>query len=139
MRTLSRRPARNSSFYVTVRRFLHHILPFTRRCRLPVAEVQWCCHRTGRPDSVGTQAAAHVLSISRPLVRRLGVAEETQPTHTGRERSMRFMTIVKNAESVGQPPTTLFAAMDELRREATAKGAMVSTGGSLATPGGAVA
>ncbi len=50
---------------------------------------------------------------------------------------MRFMTIVKNAETLGQPPSALFAAMDRLRQEATAKGAMVGAGGLLPTAVGA--
>jgi hypothetical protein len=49
---------------------------------------------------------------------------------------MRFMTLVKSAENVGQPPPELFAAIAQLGAEAADKGVSVDTGGLLPTATG---
>jgi hypothetical protein len=49
---------------------------------------------------------------------------------------MRFMTLVKSAENVGQPPPELFAAIAQLGAEAAEKGVFVDTGGLLPTATG---
>jgi hypothetical protein len=46
---------------------------------------------------------------------------------------MRFMTLVKATENVGQPPAELFAAIMQLGQEAADKGVSVDTGGLLPT------
>lgn len=50
---------------------------------------------------------------------------------------MRFMTIVKCAESSVPPPQSLMDAIDKLGQEAAAKGVMVEMGGLLPTAMGA--
>jgi hypothetical protein len=49
---------------------------------------------------------------------------------------MRFMTLVKATETVGEPPAELFAAIMQLGAEAAAKGVSVETGGLLPTATG---
>jgi hypothetical protein len=53
---------------------------------------------------------------------------------------MRFLSMVKMDESkpFGQPPPALFAAMDELVKNATADGSMIETGGLLPSAAGAL-
>jgi hypothetical protein len=50
---------------------------------------------------------------------------------------MRFMIMVKSAESAGPPPRALLAALAQLGEEATRAGAMVETGGLLPSAMGA--
>ena len=50
---------------------------------------------------------------------------------------MRFMMLVRGPQNAGQPPAALFGAIQKLGQEATAKGAMISTGGLLPTAAGA--
>jgi hypothetical protein len=50
---------------------------------------------------------------------------------------MRFMIMVKSAESAGPPPQALMAALAQLGEEATRAGAMVETGGLLPSALGA--
>jgi hypothetical protein len=50
---------------------------------------------------------------------------------------MRFMIMVKSAESAGLPPVALMAAIAKLGEEATRAGAMVETGGLLPSAMGA--
>ena len=50
---------------------------------------------------------------------------------------MRFMTIVKSAETSTPPPQALMDAIDRLGREAAEKGVMVEMGGLLPTGMGA--
>jgi hypothetical protein len=47
------------------------------------------------------------------------------------DATMRFMIMVKSAESAGPPPMALMAAIAKLGEEATRAGAMVETGGLL--------
>jgi hypothetical protein len=49
---------------------------------------------------------------------------------------MRFMTIVKSAEKYGFPPQGLIDAIEKLRLEAVAAGAMLDTGGLAPTATG---
>jgi len=49
---------------------------------------------------------------------------------------MRFMTIVKSAEKYGFPPQELIDAIEKLRLEAVAAGAMLETGGLAPTATG---
>jgi hypothetical protein len=50
---------------------------------------------------------------------------------------MRFMTMVKSAESAGPPPMALMAAIAKLGAEANQAGVMVETGGLLPSAMGA--
>jgi len=50
---------------------------------------------------------------------------------------MRFLTLVKCAETLGPPPQALLAAIGELGQEAAAAGVLVETGGLLPTAAGA--
>src|SRR5262245_65304822 len=50
---------------------------------------------------------------------------------------MRFMVMVKSAESVGPPPMALMSAIAKLGEEAARAGAMVETGGLLPSTMGA--
>lgn len=50
---------------------------------------------------------------------------------------MRFMTLVKSAESSGPPPKALMDAMAKLAEESTKTGVLVETGGLLSSAAGA--
>lgn len=50
---------------------------------------------------------------------------------------MRFMTLVKSAESSGPPPTELMGAIAKLGAEATQAGVLVETGGLVPSAAGA--